>query len=431
MNRPILPLLLVQACLVGSGTAAAPKRNVNYDESKIVPYQLPKVLETTAGKPIRTAAEWTGERRPELLALFERHVYGAPPPATAWGRVAFEVLATKADALGGKATRKIIRITLPEHPDWAGMEVMLHIPNGGAKPVPCFVGLSFGGNHAVSAEPDVPISTRWMREEKDGGVADHRATPANRGTESARWPLAMIIGQGCAVASCYCGDIEPDHADGWRDGVRAALAKDGKATVWRDGDWGSIGAWAWGLSRIADYLATEPAVDAGKLAVIGHSRLGKTALWAGARDERFAVVVSNNSGEGGAALMRRNIGETTAVITTSFPHWFTKTYAGYADNAAACPVDQHELIALVAPRAVYIASAADDAWADPKGEFLSGLEAEPVFALFGRKGYGVAVQPPPGQPVGGAIAYHIRPGKHDITEYDWQQYLAFLKRQCP
>jgi hypothetical protein len=257
---------------------------------------------------------------------------------------------------------------------------------------------------------------------------DNRATEASRGNESSRWPLEMIIGQGCAVATYYYGDIEPDHADGWKDGLRAVLSPKGATTDWQDGQWGAIGAWAWGLSRIADYLETESAVDAKKLAVIGHSRLGKTSLWAGAQDQRFGVVISNNSGEGGAAIMRRNFGETTAVITKAFPHWFTKTYTSYAGNEAACPIDKHMLISLAAPRAIYIASAVQDEWADPKGEFLSGLHAEPVFALFGHKGYGVTEQPAIDQPVGDRIGYHVRTGKHDVTDFDWTQYLKFAKR---
>jgi hypothetical protein len=239
----------------------------------------------------------------------------------------------------------------------------------------------------------------------------------------------MIIGQGFAVATAYYGDIEPDHADGWKEGLRAALSKDGDKTEWKDGEWGAIGAWAWGLSRILDYLETDKDVDAKHVAVIGHSRLGKTSLWAGAQDQRFAFVISNNSGEGGAALMRRNFGETTAVITKAFPHWFTKTYTSYAGNEAACPVDQHMLIALAAPRPIYIASAVADEWADPKGEFLSGLNAEPVYALFGKKGYGgIKEHPAIDTPVGDTIGYHIRTGKHDVTDYDWTQYLKFAKR---
>jgi len=419
-------ILLTTMILIGEDFAEAQQKTANYDESKIPPYTLPELLVTKAGSKIETADAWTTQRRPEVLALFQQHVFGKTPAG--WGKVRFETRQVKADALGGKATRKLIHIALPDYPAWQGMEVMVYIPNGLSKPAPCFVGPSFGGNHAVSTEPDVPLSTRWMRASKEKGVVDNRATEATRGTESSRWPLEMIIGQGFALATYYYGDVEPDHAEGWKEGLRAALSKDGANTEWKDGDWGAIGAWAWGLSRIADYLETDTAVDAKHLAVIGHSRLGKTSLWAGAQDQRFGIVVSNNSGEGGAALMRRNFGETTAIITKAFPHWFTKTYTSYADNAAACPIDKHMLIALAAPRPIYIASAVGDTWADPKGEFLSGLNAEPVYALFGKKGYGVTEQPAIDTPVGDAIGYHVRTGKHDVTSYDWEQYLKFARR---
>lgn len=429
MSRTLLPLLMTTALLVGEDFAEAQQKTANYDETKIAPYTLPELLKTQDGRAVSNAEAWTKERRPEILALFEQHVFGKTPAPATWGKVDFKVTEVKTDALGGKATRKFVHISLPEHPAWQGLELMLYTPNGLNHPAPCFVGPSFGGNHAVSTEKDVPLSTRWMRASKEKGVVDNRATEDSRGNESSRWPLELIIEKGFAVATYYYGDIEPDHADGWKDGLRAVLSKDGANTEWKDGDWGAIGAWAWGLSRIADYLETDSAVNAKQLAVIGHSRLGKTSLWAGAQDQRFGVVVSNNSGEGGAAIMRRNIGETTAIITKAFPHWFTKTYTSYAGNEAACPIDKHMLISLAAPRGIYIASAVEDTWADPKGEFLSGLHAEPVYALFGKKGYGVTEQPAIDSPVGDSIAYHVRTGKHDVTSYDWEQYLQFAKRQ--
>lgn len=404
--------------LTVSVIAQTPRPGVNYDEAKVGNDPLPDLKLTTA-------EDWTGKRRPEVLKLFEDNVYGKTPADI--GTPKFEVTATKADALGGLATRKFIHISLPSRPAWQGMDVMLYIPNGG-RAAPCFVGLSFGGDQAVSPENDVPISTRWMRDSKDKGIVDHRATEASRGTSSSRWPLEMILRRGFAVATCYYGDIEPDHADGWKDGLRAAVSKDGANTVWKDGEWGAIGAWAWGLSRIVDYLETDRLINAKHVAVIGHSRLGKTSLWAGVQDTRFGVVISNDSGEGGAALMRRDFGETTAIITKAFPHWFTPKYSSYSNNAAACPIDKHMLIALAAPRPIYIASAAEDHWADQKGEFLSGKFASPVYALFGKKGVMVDEQPAIDTPVGDFIGYHIRTGKHDVTDYDWTQYLNFATR---
>lgn len=419
-------ILLSLMFLIGEDWAEAQKSMANHDESQVAPYTLPALLATRDGKKITSAEEWTTLRRPEVLALFQEHVYGRTPGN--WGKVSFEMIEVKKAALEGKATRKLIHISLPEHPTWQGMDVMLYIPNGQDHPIPCFVGPSFGGNHAVSTEKDVPLSTRWMRPNKEKFIVDNRATEQSRGNESSRWPLETIVSQGFAVATYYYGDIEPDHADGWKDGLRAVLSKDKAKTEWKNGDWGAIGAWSWGLSRIADYLETDTDIDAGKLAVIGHSRLGKTSLWTGAQDQRFGIVISNDSGEGGAALMRRNYGETTAIITKAFPHWFTPTYAGYSNNEAACPVDQHMLIALAAPRPIYIASAVEDQWADPKGEFLSGLNAELAYTLFGKKGYGVKEPPAVDTPVGDTIRYHMRTGKHDVTDYDWEQYLKFAKR---
>ncbi|MCP5559010.1 MAG: acetylxylan esterase [Verrucomicrobiaceae bacterium] len=404
-------------------------RRSNEDESRVGQYTLPDVLKCADGTTVTTVADWTGKRRAEVMRLFEEHVYGKTP---ATPKLDAKVLSERKDALGGIATRRIVRLKMKEKPAWDGIDVMIYIPNGAKKPVPAFVGLSFGGNHAVSPDIDVPISDRWMRPTQDDTVRNSRATVRSRGKESHRWPLEMILKRGYAVVTAYYGDIEPDHTLGWKDGVRGALAEKGADTVWKDGEWGAIGAWAWGLSRMLDYAETVDAIDAKHCSVIGHSRLGKTSLWAGAQDERFAMVVSNDSGEGGAAIMRRDFGETTKIITTVFPHWFTPTYARYSDKAGDCPVDQHMLISLMAPRPVCIASAEEDLWADPKGEFLSGLNAQPVYDLFGLKGVGVKHQPAVNTPVGDVVRYHMRTGKHDVTDFDWQRYLdaadAHLKK---
>lgn len=221
--------------------------------------------------------------------------------------------------------------------------------------------------------------------------------------------------------------MEADEVGGYGGGVRPLFLRSGQSAP-ADDEWGAIGAWAWGLSRMADCLQSVPEIDGRKLAVVGHSRLGKTSLWAGAQDERFGIVISNDSGAGGAALHKRIFGETAAVLNRSFPHWFNGNFKKYSDNEVALPVDQHELIALMAPRPVYIASATEDLWADPKGEFLGGKLAEPVYALFGKKGLGADSPPSPDLSIGDSIGYHTRTGKHDILLFDWEQYMNFADR---
>ncbi|MCX6879848.1 MAG: acetylxylan esterase [Verrucomicrobia bacterium] len=417
------PLLVLLA--TSSLTFAQAAREANYDEAKVGTFTLPPLLVAQDGSKVTTAEQWTKQRRAEVIGLFREHVYGHSPAKT--DDLKFEVTGTKDDALGGLATRKFVHLTLTKHPQWQGLDLMLYVPNARRQPAPVFVGLSFGGNHAVSTEPDVPLNPRRMPGLKNGKSGNQASEPT-RGSEASRWPLEMLIKHGYAVATAWYGDLEPDHPQGWKDGLRAALSPDGVNTRWQPNDWGAIGAWAWGLSRMLDYLETDPAIDARHAVVIGHSRLGKTALWAGAQDERFAITISNESGEGGAALSRRNFGETTQRITTSFPHWFCGNYAKYADDPNANPVDQHMLIALAAPRPLYIASADGDPWSDPHGEFLSGQLAGEVWALFGKAGTGTSTWPAVNHPVGDCVGYHLRTGKHDVTAYDWEQYLNFAER---
>jgi hypothetical protein len=401
-------------------TLDAEERRVNYDEAKVGNLPLPALLVAASGSQVTTAEQWTTQRRAEVLEAFRQHVFGRTPEFSK--DIKIEALSTRTDALDGLATRKLLRITLPAVPKWQGMDVMIYHPNRTSGPVPVFVGLNFQGNHAVSPENDLPLSTRWMRAGKvESHVVDNHSTEMSRGAESSRWPLKLILQKGCALATAYYGDLEPDHAEGWKDGLRGAVGLQGG-----DSEWGAIGAWAWGLSRILDVCEKDPALNAKQALCIGHSRLGKTSLWAGAQDERFGVVISNNSGEGGAALARRDFGETTKIITTAFPHWFCARYKTYSEpNTANLPVDAHMLLALAAPRGLYVASAIEDTWADPKGEFLAAKEAGVVFALFGKQGVGVEDWPAVDHPVGNQVRYHMRTGKHDVLDYDWEQYLKF------
>lgn len=425
MNARLPTILIVTAILLTPVIKADERPGINYDESKAGSLPIPDVLTCSDGTKVTTKEQWLEKRRPELLKLFEREVYGRTPGGRPAG-VRFKVTSENKQALGGKATMRQVSIFFTDK-DEPRCDVLLYLPNGRKQPAPCFVSLNFGGNQSVTSDPGITMPTGWFREDKEKLYAGNKASERSRGSGERRWPIEAIIARGYGVATAYYGDLDPDFDDGFQNGVQPLFYKPGQTKPGAD-EWGSIGAWAWGLSRMADYLQTLPEVDGKKLAVLGHSRLGKTSLWAGAQDERFGIVISNDSGAGGAALSKRIFGETVAVLNKAFPHWFCDNFNRYSDNEAALPVDQHELIALMAPRPVYIASATEDTWADPKGEFLGGKLAEPVYALFSRAGLGVDEPPAPDKSVGDFIGYHARTGKHDILIFDWERYMDFADR---
>ena len=384
---------------------------------------VPAALKLLDGAPVTTAAQWRDRRRSELLELFRRHVYGRAPAPTKVQIEARDV----GPALDGAAIRKQWRVRYADDPS-AVIEVLAYLPRDAAGPTPVFLAWNFDGNHTVQSDPGVRIASCWVRNNKSFGAQGHQAAEAGRGKKARRWPVKALLQRGYGLVTACYGDIDPDFDDGFANGAHGALEDLASGRPRPDDAWGAIGAWAWGMSRILDSLALDDDFDAAQVAALGHSRLGKTALWAGAQDERFWMVISNDSGCGGAAYSRRKQGETVAVINKNFPHWFCRRFRDYSGREQDLPVDQHLLIALCAPRPVYVASAAQDAWADPAGEFLSALGADPVYRLLCDDGLPVREMPEADAPAHGRIGYHVRSGKHDLLLADWEHYLDFADR---
>ena len=418
--RPTHRLLLTITILIGLTMSESPQHAANYNETKVAKYELPDPLAMQDGTRVNSTKDWVEKRRPEVLELFREHVYGHSPERPSG--LNFKVIQNDTTALGDQAIRREVLITFARKEATPEANMLIYLPKDTNGPVPAFLTINFVGNHTIHPDPGISISRSWVRNSKDWGIENNRADDRSRGARRSRWAVEKILKRGYALATIYYGDIDPDFDDGFSNGVHRLYPKP------KPNEWGSISTWAWGLSRCLDYLETDRDINAKKVAVMGHSRLGKTSLWAGAQDDRFAMVISNDSGCGGAALSRREFGETVKRINTNFPHWFCDNFTKYNDRVNDLPVDQHMLIALAAPRPVYIASAEKDQWADPNGEFLSGYHAGPVYELFGLKGVGVAKQPKIDQPVGHHVGYHVRTGKHDVTDFDWEQYLNFADR---
>jgi hypothetical protein len=356
--------------------------------------------------------------------------------------VTYETITKNPNALRGKATAWQVRFTFSSENETREAILLLYIPNKRKGKVPVFVGYNYNGNHSITHDITV-LYPPTLHLVKELGSPEWE-----RGNQTRRWPLEMIIDRGYAIATMCYHDIFPDNprmkgrsviplftvysANNTAANEGTGLSSTG--TTGHDSnqsasdEWQAISAWAWGSSRIVDYLETREEIDSDKIAIMGHSRQGKAALWAGAQDERFKVVISNNSGCGGAALFRREFGETIDIINNAFPHWFCGNFKKYNKREPSLPVDQHQLIALIVPRKAYVASAEEDQWADPKGEFLAAYHAGPVYRLYGLSAIDSETMPELHAPIMGDIGYHIRAGKHDVTDYDWKQYLDFADK---
>ncbi len=409
----------------------------NYEEKNVRAFTLPDPLTLANGKPVRNRATWFKQRRPEILHLFEQNVYGRTPEQA---KVPLQYKVEEADtpALNGAALRRQVTIYFTAKGE-AGprMHLLLYLPVRNAKPVPLILGLNFQGNQTILADPGIVLHEAWLREPPvaaphaaNAQVTYKRGMPSeeSRGRQSQEWQVENLIRRGYGLATVYYGDIEPDFAEGMKYGIRPLFFDKGQ-TEPAPGEWGAIGAWAWGLSRALDYLLTDKRIDEHRNAVTGHSRLGKTADWAAAQNTRFAAVLSTESGKGGQSLYRRNLGENIAHLVDPYGYWFCRNFRQWVGRDSEIPVDGNLLLALVAPRPLYVASAEDDRWSDPRGEFLSAVNVGRVYQLLGKQGLGTDQMPPVNQPIMHTVAYHVRTGKHDVTAFDWQQYLEFLDAQ--
>ena len=421
MHHSATPFLLLLPIL-GALAVVGAKARADYPSADKLPAvaELPDPLVMFDGKKVTTKDDWFKKRRPELKALFQYYMYGQLPPAPS--KVEAKVLYEDKKAFGGKATLREIALTVG--PEGAPkIHLLLVVPNERKGPAPVFVGMNFCGNHALVEDRAVRLPPMWMY--PGPGVKDNRATDAGRGKQSDVWALEQSIDRGYAVATFYNGDVDPDQKD-VRGGIQPYLRKEGEKAG--PHDWGTIAVWAWGIHRAVDYLVSNKELDAKKIAVVGHSRLGKTALLAAALDERIALAIPHQAGCGGTSPSRGKVGESVQRINTSFPHWFCGAFKDFNDQTDRLPFDQNCLVALCAPRPVLFSNATEDLWANPAGQFEVLRAADPVYRLLGAGGLDAQTMPAPGRLVDSTLGYYIRPGKHSMTREDWKVFLDYADR---
>jgi dienelactone hydrolase len=383
--------------------------------------QLPDPLRMFNGDRVDGKQQWIEKRRPELKALFQHYMYGyLPPPAKVTAKVEYE----DTKALGGKATLRDVTLSYGP-PGTPSLQLLLVVPNERKGPAPVFIGIAFCGNHALVDDPAVRVPKVWMF--PGPGVKEHRATEAGRGKQKNVWALEQSIERGYAVATFYSGDVDPDRAE-VREGIQPHLrGKDAKPTAH---DCGTIAAWAWGAQRVVDYLHARQDIDAKRIALVGHSRLGKATILAAALDERIALAIPHQAGCGGTAPSRTDNpkAETVKRINTTFPHWFDGAFKQFNDHTDKLPFDQHCLIALMAPRPVLLSNAVEDEWANPSGQFQMLQAADPVYRLLDAESLNVKRMPEPGKLVDSKLGYYLRAGKHSMTKEDWKVFLDFADK---
>jgi len=390
----LLIIMLVSVNLYAQKTDKFMGEIVNYDETTVPKYTLPPLLQTTNGEKVKNVTTWEKKRRHEILSLFEENIYGQMP--SKFDSLNFNIINEKTDAMDGKAHLKEIQVSVWNKGNSVSFPIVLFIPNKRTKPAPVFLLINNRGK---------------------------RNTDPTRQQKSSFWPAEMIIDSGYAIASFHNADIAPDGKETYQNGILNQLFPE---QLEKDNGMKAIGSWAWAASRVMDYFLTDKDIDAKKVAIVGHSRGGKTALWAGAQDQRFAMVFNSCSGSTGASLARRKYGETVSLINKQFGHWFNNNYKKFSNNVDSLPVDQHMLIELIAPRPVYTTNATQDRWADPYGSFLSLVNAKPIYDLYRKHVTLPPSMPMPNSPIlNSAIGYHFREGAHDLNVYDWTNFIKF------
>ncbi|MBP3332042.1 MAG: acetylxylan esterase [Tidjanibacter sp.] len=427
MKRYLIFSLLLTVAMAATSNATAQNAlvgiPVNYDESKAGDYKatLPDPLIMLDGTKVTTAKQWEKKRRPEIIKLFEEHQHGKWPAKKT--KIHYNV--EEDLGLGGSAVRKQTTIYFSPNEDGPKVDVLIYLPKEAKGPVPLLLNVSFTANNITVSDPGVKEGYNWDEKTKT-------KTPAKSSDNTEGFKLdetiKRFLNEGFGFATLHYTDIEPDFLGGISYGVRSLYLKPGEEPA--ADEWGAISAWAWGISRVMDYFEKDPDIDAKRIAITGLSRLGKTIMWAAARDQRIAVVLSSCSGEGGAAISRRNFGETIGhlVEKTRFPYWYAANYSKYGADVTKLPVDAHMLVALIAPRPCLLQTGSTDNFSDSKGEFYSAIEAGKVYRLLGKDDLGTTELPKPNQPIYHTLGYFMHEGGHTTLPTDWNIFLEYCKR---
>jgi hypothetical protein len=422
-----LPLLILLIACSFFGLAKQANRPelvaghpVNYREDLVGAYILPDLFVCADGKPITDAKTWLKKRRPELIRLFEEIQFGKMPVPLR--SIRFNLFDKGTPAFNGKAIRKQVTVYLSKEASEPKMNLLIYLPTKVQKPVPLLLNISFSAYNQITDDAGVKVGEIWREGKK---------IKADQPSRFGKMNIEQFMDAGLGFATVYYGDIEPDFIDGIRYGIRGHFLKPGQTKPAAD-EWGAISAWAWGLSRALDYFEKDKQIDSKRVALQGSSRLGKTVLWAGAHDSRFKMVIASISGEGGAAISRRNFGETIKHITdpTRYYYQFAANYHSYGDKVNQLPIDSHMLVALMAPRALLLQTGSTDYCSDPKGEFLAAVAAEPVYRLFNEKGPGTTVLPKAGDTsmLMNRLGYFMHEGGHTVLPEDWVHFISYMKK---